>query len=296
MIRRAEARGYTTATVHDLLLSIERWWQRAATAEVDALIAETMREYRRGRTLMAARPDLEAPAREAMTAMLAVGAWSAYRHRKARYAGRRGVPSPWVRLAEPEDIDPMRDVDPEARFPEAMAVTYGVPENTVRAYVATRLPPIRDASREVQERVRDAVGAAVRRGWSPEELREDLHTIGNWTRARVNNQVRTESATMFNAGRTLHFMEDEAIVGYRYLVTLDDRTTPLCEGMADRVYRVADLPWVPPAHYACRTVLEPMFAWEDIEFTDDEPLTPDEFGFEGFGQPYLTDAVRKAAR
>jgi len=304
LIRRAEARGYRAGTVHGLLLEIERWWSRAAAAEVEALLAEARREFERGRRMIAADLDLETPAREAMMAMMAVGAWSAYKERRARYAGKRGVRGKWARMAdgedredwpEPEDIDPMRDVDPEARFPEAMAETYGIPRETVDAYVETRMPPIRHASEEVRARVRDAVAAAVRRGWSPEELRDDLRGIGNWAQARLNNQVRTESATMFNAGRAMHFMADEAIVGYRYLVTLDDRTTPLCAGMADRVYRTADLPWLPPGHYSCRTVLEPIFAWEDVEFDDDEPLMPDEFGFEGFGQPDLTEEVRGRA-
>lgn len=177
-------------------------------------------------------------------------------------------------------------------------MTYGIPQPTIDSYAQTRMPPIRGASRETQERVRDAVTNAVQRGWVPEDLAPELQSIGNWSGWRVRNQVRTESGTMFNAGRMLHFSEDEAIVGYEYQVTLDDRTTDLCRGVAGQKVRAGDLPWTPPGHYQCRTVLRPLFAWDAPEFADAAglPVPSDYEGFEDFGQPELTRRVQSRQR
>lgn len=299
-LRRADRKSYTAGVVRSLLLDVERWWERQAVGAVETVLRDVRREYaRRGRVLRVPEPRLEAPAREALRALAIVGAWSGYRERRSRYAGRGGVPTPFTRLADLPAIPPGELPEgPAPKYLEEMAVTYGIPTQAIDNYAATRVPPIRGASRETQERVRDAVERAVRGGWVPEELAPELQSIGNWAGWRVRNQVRTESGTMFNAGRMLHFSADTAIVGYEYQVTLDDRTTELCQGVAGQKVRADELPWTPPGHYQCRTVLRPLFVWDAPEFDDAGALqVPGDYeGFEGFGQPELTSRVRAMQR
>ena len=158
------------------------------------------------------------------------------------------------------------------------------------------MPPIVGATEELQGRVRDVIRDAQIEAWTARELERQLTKAGDWPLARVRNQIRTETATMYNAGRFQHFAGDESIVGYEYLVTLDDRTTEICRELSDQKVRAEDLRAVPPLHFNCRTVLEPLFEFERPRFEDIETLPEpgDEHypQFEGFGQSELIEETR----
>jgi SPP1 gp7 family putative phage head morphogenesis protein len=157
-----------------------------------------------------------------------------------------------------------RAIAEQLKFPEGFRRSFGIDPEVARGYVEERLPPIVGATEELQRRVRDAVGKAGREAWDPEQLEQDLQRIGGWSDSRVRNQMRTESGTMFERGRFTGFAEDPAIVGYRFLVTQDRRTTAICRAHVGVVVSVGQLQAIPPFHYQCRTRLIPVFAWSEL--------------------------------
>jgi len=149
------------------------------------------------------------------------------------------------------------------KFPAAFQRTFGIAPEYAAQYVAERLPPIIGASEELQARVRDLVGTAGRETWDPEQLMDELQRAGGWARNRVETQMRVEAATMFSRGRAEVFFDDDAIVAYRFVVIEDDNTTDYCRSLIGKVVGKADIKGIPPFHFRCRTVLVPVFAWEE---------------------------------
>jgi SPP1 gp7 family putative phage head morphogenesis protein len=167
---------------------------------------------------------------------------------------------------------------------------FGVATQFIEDYAASRLPPIRNASEELQRRVGDVIAQSQREMWSDRQTEDALQAAGNWPLARVRTQIATETGTMYNAGRFEHMADDEAVVGYEYLVTMDEVTTDICEALDGVVVRQEDLVDIPPLHHNCRTVLEPIFEWQGgFSWTPPERLPE---AAEGFGQRELVARLR----
>ena len=291
-----QQRRFSPAQVRNQLLGVERWLQREWARLWEQMASDLIRELGRGGSAI---PNLRYLDRWpdlvdlAMAWFLAIGWVGAQEELEARHRGHAPFVGPWGRAF----LAPLR----EPRFPDEMAVTFGIPTEAIQGYRSTRLPPIVGATEEIRLRVRDTVADAIGRGgegWEPERLRGELSGVGGWAEARVRNQVRTESATLFNEGRTRAYAADDMVIGYQYEVTLDDRTTELCSSVAGVRVRVSDLAWVPPGHYQCRTVLLPLFPWDEPSWTDFAGYSlPWEYeGFEEFGNVDLARTLAQGAR
>jgi hypothetical protein len=72
-----------------------------------------------------------------------------------------------------------------------------------------------------------------------------------------------------NKGR-LEFFESTGVVdGYQYSAILDDRTTPICEGLHGKKFKKGTQP-IPPLHFNCRSLLIPITMFE--EFSPDKKV------------------------
>ena len=79
------------------------------------------------------------------------------------------------------------------------------------------------------------------------------------TRRQIEALARTgTNATAEIARDELYRANDDVVIGYRILATIDTRTTTSCKSMDQRVVKRSDrYPPKPPFHYQCRTMTTP---------------------------------------
>jgi SPP1 gp7 family putative phage head morphogenesis protein len=109
------------------------------------------------------------------------------------------------------------------------------------------------------------VKAAVE-GWSSERLTQEIERVttvlATWQAERI---ARTETMRLWNMGNYGRMEEEPAdtLIGYEYSVVLDDRVSHYCRPLDGLRVRREELRYIPPLHPHCRTVLEPIFAWDE---------------------------------
>lgn len=88
---------------------------------------------------------------------------------------------------------------------------------------------------------------------------------------RLETIVRTNLTEAYNQGR-LEELQDPALAlyveGVRYSAIMDERTTPVCQFLHDKVFHEDDPDLgriAPPNHFNCRSILVPVIVGEDIE-------------------------------
>lgn len=282
---------YSAGLVQWRLWATMRWWWREAEREVRRICREAR--------LTGAVPELDlvALAEVAMHAAMRLGGFSA----KAECAmAARPAMLPRISLAaKPGTISwEMLPGETWEQFKQRVFTplfdaTFGLPTDFCNQYVAKRLPPIRGAGESLRRAVAEAIRAAQLRPMTDRELEAALQEAGRWPLARVRTQIRTETATLYNAGRFVYMNGDEMVEGYRYVATLDDRTTPLCRELNGKCIRKAEIRAVPPLHFNCRTILAPVMATRRAIFTPAHQLPAPglppygDATYTGFGQPEL---------
>jgi SPP1 gp7 family putative phage head morphogenesis protein len=281
----------------------ERWWGQQAQLEWER-VATAAKEGR------AVTPEWAQIADAALHAAVRLGAYGAKGEcTVARKQHRSPAPAVLrkVKLAEASLTEPNWERFPGETWEEFKARVFvplhdsmfGIPTEFCERYVAGKLPLIANTAVETQRRVQAIIDGAQRAWVQPKELEAQLQAAGNWPLARVRTQIRTETSNLYNAGRYAHMEGDEAVVGYRYVVTLDKRTSPICRALAGRYVKAEELRAVPPLHFSCRTVLSPVMEWDKgfaYQWGHNLPapgVPP--FGgnqYQGFGQPDLIRELR----
>ncbi|MBD3175768.1 MAG: hypothetical protein GF320_11345 [Armatimonadia bacterium] len=83
---------------------------------------------------------------------------------------------------------------------------------------------------------------------------------------RMTRYAETQTLSVVNGGILGETWEDEWVVGWRYLATLDSRTSDFCRHIHGRYTSKATMRSVgmgmPPFHPWCRTIVVPVFRWE----------------------------------
>lgn len=288
---------YNSLQISRMVWLTERWWWRTCHRHVENIIDDILSH--RGMP----PAELEEAGLVAMNVIARLGAWSAKRFseeakRRRRAPGTARLLPVQMAAADPWDVSWARlegenwGAFKQRVFTPLRDETFGIATGFVDRYVATRLPPIANADEQLQRRVRDIVSEAQGKVWTRKEFEGALRKAGSWPLARVRTQIRTETSTMYNGGRFAHMAEDDAVVGYQYEVVLDDRTTDICTELADVKVSKEDLRDNPPIHFACRTVLIPIFEWEKgFKWANPSEIpSPGEGNYaqyEGFGQHEL---------
>jgi len=301
----AEPARYHAGVTQRRTWLVERWWWREAHLETRRMVDAALRT---GRAEVPAWAEI---ADVAGHAVVRLGGWGALREAEiAKRRGKAAVPTlRTVQMAE----EPQPGAVSWQRWPgetweqyKARVFTplfdsmFGVPTEFCERYVAAHLPLIRDAAEATQRQVQAAIDGAQREWLTDKALQAKLQGIGDWPLARVRTQIRTETSNLYNAGRYAYMEADEAVIGYQYVVTLDERTTPLCRSLAGVRVRAEDLKAVPPLHFSCRTLLAPVFSFDRGFSWDSNVPAPGEglyrgAQYKGFGQPDLVSEFRRAA-
>ena len=141
----------------------------------------------------------------------------------------------------------------------------------------------------VRNRIREGIMLGEAQGTMISGMRD---VLDGFSRARLENIVRSESSQIYNVGRMMAMHGNPIIIGYEISAVLDDRLCPICEPFAGRQVSKAEVEGrLPPLHYMCRCVALPTFAYESID--DSLRLPPNLFAMPGFGR--LPAAVTQQA-
>lgn len=86
---------------------------------------------------------------------------------------------------------------------------------------------------------------------------------------RLENIARTETAKIYEQARYQQMNNNAEVVGYEFAAVMDSRTSEICASHDGKIIRKGqEQGWVPPLHYNCRSVLLPVFGWEeDIQYS-----------------------------
>lgn len=94
---------------------------------------------------------------------------------------------------------------------------------------------------------------------------------------RLETIVRTVRATALNEARLQRYqplVDEGTIVAYQYSAILDGRTTALCMSLDETIFPVSEAQYYnPPNHYQCRSLLVPVFNFDEYTLTEDMPAT-----------------------
>lgn len=115
------------------------------------------------------------------------------------------------------------------------------------------------------------VADLVRKGWAQGRTTREVTTdiVGTrknryqdgalaTTRRKAHAVVNTATQHVANAARMATYEEnDDLITGYKFVATLDNKTTPICRSLDGRIFEPGKGP-VPPLHVNCRSTTVPV--------------------------------------
>ncbi|MFZ7646597.1 minor capsid protein [Staphylococcus saprophyticus] len=113
----------------------------------------------------------------------------------------------------------------------------------------------------VRAHVQKTVNNVLLRGRHPNEYVAELRKKSGQTTYNIKRLLLTETARVQSEAQKQHLLETLGEDGeYIYLAKLDNRTTPMCRGLDNSVFKVKDLkPGLnaPPMHPFCRSFIAP---------------------------------------
>lgn len=89
--------------------------------------------------------------------------------------------------------------------------------------------------------------------------------------------ARTAVANVSNTARAATFSENSDVVkGWRYVATLDARTTPICMSLDGQTFDIGEgAARRPPQHFNCRSTMAPITkSWKELGFNDFKDTPP----------------------
>lgn len=162
----------------------------------------------------------------------------------------------------------------------------GPPDAYLQEYEATVDGALYRYEQGTRRRFAELTQKAAVEGWTIEQLtREVKSVVAGMTTWQAERIARTEVMRLWNVGAFQRMeQEDEDLIGYEYSVVMDNRTSHICADLDGVKVRRDRLQYVPPLHPHCRTILQPVYSFddgaEDIEWQPPETAR----GAPGFGQ------------
>lgn len=138
-----------------------------------------------------------------------------------------------------------------------------MPAQGLAWYEASMPNLVKGLAQDQYQQVQALVRRGTLEGWGDKELSGHISEgVAQLSKTRLENIARTESMHVYNAERLATMEQSEDVVGYRYDVLLDSRTSAICRAFAGQYVEKAELRYSPPFHFFCRTILRPVFAWQ----------------------------------
>jgi len=110
------------------------------------------------------------------------------------------------------------------------------------------------------KRLADSVSSGYVEGKSTPEIAEDLASVIDQQRHNTMTLARTMTNHTAATARKISMEENKDVLdGYKWVATLDSRTSILCGGLDGKEFTFSDQDApMPPAHYNCRSTIVPM--------------------------------------
>lgn len=127
-----------------------------------------------------------------------------------------------------------------------------------------------DLLKKYQKAETDRLNGVILSGYSQSQTTEEIIRRVRGTRANnykdgimeinarnAESVVRTAIQHASNTARQATWQQNQDfLIGYRIVATLDNRTSAICRSLDDKVFQIGKGP-VPPFHYRCRTTTAP---------------------------------------
>lgn len=114
------------------------------------------------------------------------------------------------------------------------------------------------------KRITDMINFGFMTGRTSQQITRDLTSkkgaLDNITRRNIKSMVRTSTNHVSNVARQKTLSDnDDIIVGYEWISTLDGRTSTICQQLSGTIFKTNDKnKRVPPAHPNCRSSITPV--------------------------------------
>lgn len=141
---------------------------------------------------------------------------------------------------------------------------------------STLKPFIQDWSDTQVKAVANAVQKAWGQGWTIPQLQQAIRGTRKAgykdglvaaSKRQAEAVARTSIQHVSTSSRTALWQEHEDVItGYRFVATLDGKTTTQCRSLDQRVFPLGEGP-TPPLHVNCRSTIVPELS-EDLDFLD----------------------------
>lgn len=206
-----------------------------------------------------------------------------YLHTKMHAAivasGKKAYAQGWTVAAQRLHRDQVRFDDKAPAEPEAP----DFPPQWASWYDQSLDGYLQNYTSRLQREIGQAVTQAAVEGWTIDQLTAKLQQVGDglltWQAERL---ARTETMRLWNMGHYARFEQEPAdtLIGYEYSVVMDDRTSHICHGIEGLKVRREELELVPPLHPHCRTILQPVYSFDEgVAFGEPTTVKP----LRGFG-------------
>lgn len=120
------------------------------------------------------------------------------------------------------------------------------------------------------EYTKKVIANAIENGFGQTEVMNEIRQqFPQFSKHRLETIARTETAKIYEQARYQQMNADAEVVGYEFAAVMDSRTSEICASHDGKIIRKGqEEGWVPPLHFNCRSVLLPVFAWEeDIQYS-----------------------------
>lgn len=111
-------------------------------------------------------------------------------------------------------------------------------------------------------RLRDTISTGLIRGYSVDKMSSKISKDMGVSFSDAKRLVRTESNYCYNKGTLDGYIQSGIVESYKYLATLDNRTSPQCRALDGEVFEITEAaPGTnyPPMHPNCRSTTVPYF-------------------------------------
>lgn len=149
------------------------------------------------------------------------------------------------------------------------------------------------------EKLKTVLSAGIASGASIEKMSNDIADLSKQGKMMATRLIRTETTFYMGQGELKAYAE-LGIDKYKYLATLDSRTSPMCAELDGEVFNVADaVPGenYPPLHAWCRSTTIAYFGDEDTGTRiarDKDGKTykvPSDMTYDEWKEKYVADAI-----
>ena len=119
------------------------------------------------------------------------------------------------------------------------------------------------------------------RGRSPNDIARDFADRLNVSYSNAQRLIRTEINYISNKGSLQAYKDTGIVEKYRYLATLDSRTSDICRELDGKVFEIKEAKVgvnLPPLHPYCRSTTVPHFDDDDIGELIEDRIARDDDG------------------